>query len=43
MSDTDRIAEILATWRDQRARGEHVEPETIIEDNPEIADELRAQ
>ncbi|MHC4941220.1 MAG: protein kinase domain-containing protein [Planctomycetota bacterium] len=41
MSGPDRIEEILGRWREARDRGESIDPEQVIRDNPELADELR--
>jgi len=35
--------EILGEWREQRDRGEPVDPESVIRAHPELADELRAR
>ncbi len=42
MSKTERLAEIIGAWREQRERGA-VDTEEIISQHPDLADELRAR
>ncbi|MHC4932513.1 MAG: protein kinase domain-containing protein, partial [Planctomycetota bacterium] len=43
MHDDDRIAEILAAWRERREQGEDIGAEELIRDHPDVADELRTR
>jgi serine/threonine protein kinase/tetratricopeptide (TPR) repeat protein len=43
VTDADRVAEILADWRDRRDRGEAPSPEEIVAAHPDLSDALREQ
>jgi serine/threonine protein kinase len=44
MSDVDdRLAEILEDWRRRRDEGEWRDPEEVVLEHPELAEELRAR
>ena len=42
-SADSRLASILGDWRSQIDGGHEIDPEAVIAENPDLADELRAQ
>ena len=43
MSDDSRLASIVGEWQARLDRGEHVDPEAVIAEHPDLADALREQ
>jgi len=43
MKDDDRVADLLAEWRERRERGEDVSARDLIRDHPDLAEELSAR
>ena len=42
-SNDSRLASIVGEWRSRLDAGEELDPEQVIEANPDLADELRVQ